>query len=297
MQLNENRSLSSRRKIPIDDNELALMTAANPVADITADTVFAIEAVIIDSEVTRNGNQYPGDWQRSMRERWIGTRLHYSPNDHNPNAPDHVGWIYSTEIEEADGITSTVARFAVPIVGDTERLVERLRAGLNLAVSIAVETSAENVTETPEGVRQLAGEATPVHVALVGDPSSRKAGIRATSESVVISEAATPETVQAVEAAQLLIDDAKRIRQPVITEAVKYARLNDGSADEATIRERIQKWTLAEIEMYRDSQRQAFNAKHPEASKQLAYGGESDDPATMPVDYKSISEITESNRR
>ena len=171
-----------------------------------------------------------------------------------------------------------------------DELVERLRAGLNLAVSIAVETSAENVTETPEGVRQLTGEATPVHVALVGDPSSRKAGIRATSESVVISEAATPE-----EAAQMLIDDAKRIREPVITEAVKYARLNDGSADEATIRERIEKWTLAEITMYRDAQRQAFNAKHPDASKQLASGGDSDVPS-MPADWKPLNDVLNANR-
>lgn len=296
MKIQENRSLSARRKIKIDDAELARMLEANPVAEITAENVFAIEATIIDSEVTRNGTEYPADWQRSMRDKWIGTRLHYSPNDHLPNAPDHVGWIYSAEIEEADGITSTVARFAVPIVADTERLVERLRAGLNLAVSIAVETSAENVHETADGVRRLTGTATPIHVALVGDPSSRKAGIRATSESVVISEAATPETVQAVETAQMLIDDAKRIREPVITEAVKYARLNDASADEATIRDRIGKWTLAEIEMYRDSQRQAFKAAHPDSSKQLAYGGDSDVPS-KPVEYKSLSEITEANRR
>ena len=189
-----------------------------------------------------------------------------------------------------------MARFAVPIVGDTERLVERLRAGLNLAVSIAVETTPENVTESPEGVRRLTGEATPVHVALVGDPSSRKAGIRTTSESVVvISEAATPETVQQVE--QMLIDDAKRIREPIITEAIKYARLNHKKLDDQIIRERIEKWSLDEIEMYRDNQRQAFNAKHPEASQQLAYGGESDDPSTMPVDWKTTSEITEANRR
>jgi len=220
MKLQENRNLASRKKIAIDDAELSLMLDANPVAELTTEGVFAIEATIIDSEVTRNGTEYPADWQRTMRESWIGTRLHYSPSDHAPNAPDHVGWIYSAEIEETEGVTATVARFAIPIVKDSERLVERLRAGLNLAVSIAVETATENVTETADGIRRLTGTATPIHVALVGDPSSRKAGIRATSESVIISEAITPET-------SMLLDEALKVRQPVIDEAIKYARLND----------------------------------------------------------------------
>jgi len=299
MKIQENRSLASRRKIKIDDAELSRMLDANPVADLTTENVFAIEATIIDSEVTRNGTEYPADWQRAMREAWIGTRLHYSPSDHAPNAPDHVGWIYSAEIEESGSdhsptgiVTSTVARFAIPIVADTERLVERLRAGLNHAVSIAVETAAENVKETADGIRHLSGMATPIHVALVGDPSSRKAGIRATSESVIISEAITPET-------SMLLNEAMKVRQPVIEEAVKYARLNARLNDQKQraeeLAERMTKWSLDEITMYRDTQRAAFKTAQPDASKQLANGDDSDAPS-MPADWKPLHEVINANR-
>jgi len=288
MKIQENRSLSAKRKITIDDAELSRMLDANPVAELTTENVFAIEATIIDSEVTRNGTEYPAAWQRAMRESWIGTRLHYSPADHVPNAPDHVGWIYSAEIEETEGVTATVARFAIPIVADTERLVERLRAGLNHAVSIAVETAAENVQETADGIRRLAGQATPIHVALVGDPSSRKAGIRATSESVIISEAITPET-------SMLLNEAMKVRQPVIDEAVKYARLNDLKARAEELCERMNKWSLDEIQMYRDTQKSAYKASNPDASKQLANGDDSDVPST-PADWKPLHEVLNSNR-
>lgn len=292
MRLQESIPIGGR--ILIDAAELTRINSANPTAsfteeDVAAKRLYAVESVLIDSTPTRNGNEYPTAWQESMLPKWTGTKLVYSEVDHEPNAPDEVGWIYSASLETSGSITRTVARIVIPVIQHTAPIVERLRVGLNHSVSICVDVEGACCKQCglpvnlqtgrceshPSAVRVMTGSGSPIHVALVADPGCAGAGIRATSESMRVLETLS---AKVEEATALLVEDAKRIRGPVITEAVKFARLNKPEQDQQTLTTRLEKWSLAEIEMYRDAQREAYVRSHPDCCKQLANGADPADP-------------------
>lgn len=126
----------------------------------------------------------------------------------------------------------------------------------------------------PDSVTVMTGNGSPIHVALVGDPGCAGAGIRATSESFRVVETFTVQDDHTT----MLVEDAKKLRQPIITEAVKYARLNKPETDKDQLTTRFERWTCEEIADYRDSQKENYLLRNPTATKQLSYGGEIAEP-------------------
>lgn len=221
-----------------------------------------------------------------MVAKWAGTKLVYSDSDHNPNAPDDYGWVYSAAIEKDGDLTRTVARIAMPVIDDTKRLVERLRSGLNHSVSIAVEVDhavcgdcGQDVSiqtgrcvEHTRALTRMVNGGHPIHVALVGAPGCRNASIRATSESLRVVETTERKENELPDNAAILIEDGRKARAPIISEAVKYTRLNNPDADRTVLTERFDKWTVDEIGMYAEAQKTAFLKRNPDANKQLSDG-------------------------
>lgn len=285
-------------KIVIDESELAAILKANPTASITMEDVeqkrlFAFEARVIDSMPTINKRLYTKSWQEKVLPQWMdGVRLVWGENSHTPDDRSDYGWTYSANVSTVEGVTSTIVRVAIPVIeGVTSPLVERLRLGLSKGLSLSAQISNESVKTRPDGVTEISGDGDSrlLHLAVTTNPASAAATVLSTSESIRVDE--TSEPVQINEHERMLIQEAKKIRQPIIESALKFKRLNSPESDPKQITIMLEKWDIDSIREYAATQESAYRARNPSATKQLAVASESDGEPRTHTHWKSLEEI------
>jgi len=289
-------------RLEITPEELDAIKAANPQAkDLEAENVYAFECTAINTNCTSNGRVYSKEWQEAALDKWAGTPLVFSQDDHQPSAPDVYGWVYNARLEEGeDGAVSTITKVAVPLIEDTEPLIDRLNAGLNRGVSLSAEISKDSVTEGQDGTALIGADPDTrlLHLAVVANGACRECTIRRTSESIRFDETAKPEPVQPVKPdldpeAKMLLEEARAARLPVIKRCCRISRLLTPNQDPKIVQERFSKWSLTELVHYAESQEQVYKVKHPTATKQQSVTSETEERASEP---KSITEILQTLR-
>lgn len=285
-------------RLEITPEELDAIKAANPQAkDLEAENVYAFECTAIDTNCTSNGRVYSKEWMEAALDKWAGTPLVFSQDDHQPSAPDVYGWVYNARLEEGeDGAVSTITKVAVPLIEDTEPLIDRLNAGLNRGVSLSAEISKDSVMENPDGSTTIGADPDTrlLHLAVVANGACRECTIRRTSESIRFDETAKPEPVKPDldPEAKMLLEEARAARLPVIERCCRISRLLTPNQDPKIVQERFSKWSLTELVHYAESQEQVFRVKHPTATKQQSVTSEQEE-ARAP-EPRSIADIMRS---